>query len=150
MKTIIVALLLFFSAASNAKPLKFEFDTVDDKQVINTDISEMVYIGETMKWILVARWEPSTNSNFVIMHSVTQYREVQPTEINSVSYERIFSYGFINCQEGVLHLLNEFYTDKDNVIQLANSFNQYEYLVNLNANVILQTLLIYTCRSDST
>lgn len=154
MKLFLAAIMLIFSALSTAaeKPkFQFQFEDKDGFQFIIADVTQMMYIGETQKWILAAIWEPlPDNPNFVLMHSVTQYREVQQTDINKIEFDKIFSYGYIDCKQENLHLLNEFYTTTDLAVMLANKFTSQEYIVDLNANLILQVLLTYSCRPNST
>lgn len=138
-----------FVRASEQEPYSFEFFDKDNTQYIYADLNGMSYIGETNSWSLVAHWEPNRqNKKYQLMHSITLYRE--PQEFNNAKFERIFSYGIIDCSTNELHILNEFYTDDASQVVYMYKFDYWQYVVDLNRNVILQTLLIYSCRSEET
>ena len=126
----------------------FEFNDQADGMHLQNDVHKMVYIGETVKWALLATWDAWPNDNDVkIMHSATVFKNSQKTDINQVQFDQIYTYGYIECGSHRLHILNEFYTDgADNLIVLSNRFSASEYIVNLDANIILQTLWHYACR----
>ena len=153
MRSIVTVVLLFLAttllAADNSK-FKFNFSTDAQGQHIAADLRQMTYIGEATKWILVATWEPWTdNSAIKLMHSMTQFRTPERTDINQLSFQRIYTYGYIDCRLNQLFILNEYYTTQDNLVVLDNKFQNGEYIVDLEANVILQTMLIYVCKSES-
>lgn len=153
MRSIITVVLMFIVttvlAADNSK-FKFNFSTDAQGQQISADLKQMTYIGEATKWILSATWEPWTdNSAIKLMHSMTQFRAPEKTDINQISFQRIYTYGYIDCRLSQLFILNEYYTTQDNLVVLDNKFQNGEYIVDLEANVILQTMLIYVCKSES-
>jgi hypothetical protein len=148
--TVVFMLLSTVSLAADNSKYNFTFKTDAQGKHIVADLQQMIYIGESMKWILSANWETwSENSAIKLMHSVTQFRQPEQTDINKITFQRIYSYGFIDCRLNQLFILNEYYTTQQGLIMLDNKFEAGEYIVNLESNVILQTFLIYACRSES-
>lgn len=154
MRSIITVVLMFIVttvlAADNSK-FKFNFNTDAQGQHISADVRQMAYIGEAPKWVLSATWEPWTdNSAIKLMHSLTQFKQPEQTDINQISFQRIYTYGFIDCRLNQLFILNEYYTTQQDLIVLDNKFQPGDYTVDLAANKVLHTLLSYVCKSEST
>ena len=148
--TVVFMLLTTVSLAADNSKYNFTFKTDAQGKHIAADLQQMIYIGEAVKWTLLANWEPwSENSAIKLMHSVTQFRKPEQTDINQIAFQRIYSYGFIDCRLNQLFILNEYYTTQQDLIMLDNKFQPGEYIVDLEANVILQTLLIYACRVEA-
>jgi hypothetical protein len=121
----------------------------ENSQTLNEDESDLVYIGETASWILLAAWEDyQKNKEIKMMHSVTQFRQPRVLQSTDINYTRIWSYGYIDCRLHQLFIQHEFYTDNDNNILLNSNFSSGEYIVDLETNVILQTFFIYVCRQE--
>jgi hypothetical protein len=136
-------------AADNSK-YNFTFKTDAQGKHISADLQQMVYIGESAKWKLLANWETWTgNSAIKLIHSVTQYKEPEKTDVNQIAFQRIYSYGFIDCRLNQLFILNEYYTTQQNLIMLDNKFQPGEYAVDMEASKILQTFLFYVCKAES-
>jgi hypothetical protein len=154
MKTLMALLFALCSLsalAEDQEPYKFEFFEQGNDHHIFADLNGMTYIGETARWSLVAHWEPHHQSKkYQLLHSITLFGTEQRTDVNAIKFERIFTYGVIDCSTSQLHILNEFYTDEHSRVVLSNKFDYNQYVVDLNYNVILQTLLIYSCRSEPT
>ena len=153
MRSIITVVLMFITttvpAADNSK-FSFHFNTDAQGQHISADLRQMTYIGEASKWTLSATWEPwDSNPAIKLIHSMTQFRKSEQTDINQIAFQRIYTYGYIDCRLNQLFILNEYYTTQDNLIMLDNKFQNGEYIVDLEANVIMQTFLIYACKSES-
>lgn len=143
-------LLTAVSLAADNSKYNFTFETNTQGKHIVADLQQMIYIGEAAKWTLLANWEPwSENSAIKLMHSVTQFRKPEQTDVNQIAFQRIYTYGFIDCRLNQLFILNEYYTTQQDLIVLDNKFQPGEYIVDLEANVILQTFLIYACRAES-
>lgn len=151
MRSVVAVILMFiFTLVLAADNTKFQFNTDDQGRHISVDVQQMAYIGESSKWTLSATWESwSDNSAIKIIHSITQFRGPQNTDINQIKFQRIYSYGYIDCRLNQLFILNEFYTTQENLIMLDNKFHNGEYIVDLEASKILQTFLLYTCKSES-
>ena len=153
-KLIAVFLLVVAGSLSAAEHprYQFEFRNEDDGMHLQNDTHKMVYIGETTKWALLATWDSWPNDSDVkLMHSATVFKNSQKTDINQVQFDQIYTYGYIDCGLHRLHILNEFYTDgAENLIVLSNRFSPSEYIVDLDANIILQTLWHYACRAVDT
>ena len=153
MKKLFVSFILLLSTAVGAvdgSNYSFDFrDTTDGKQLL-ADISQMALIGEAVKWSLAAHSESfKDNKNFKLLHSVTWFRVPEKTDINKIEFHKIYTYGYIDCQNKLLHILNEWYTTTDDFVVLDNKFSSGEYVVDLTANVILETLEILSCRVES-
>ena len=150
MRSIITLVLMFIVAtvlAADKSKYNFDFRTDAQGKHISADLQPMIYIGEAEKWVLLANWEPwSENSAIKLMHSVTQYREPKKTDVNQIVFQRIYSYGFIDCRLNQLFILNEYYTTQQGLIMLDNKFQPGEYAVDMEASKILQTFLFYVCK----
>lgn len=153
MRGIITIVLLFMAAvvlAADTSTYNFAFKTDSRDKYITADNRPMVYIGEASNWTLSATWEPwSENSAIRLIHSVIQYKEPKKTDINQIAFQRIYSYGFIDCRLNQLFILNEYYTTQQDLIVLHNKFQPGEYAVDMEASKILQTFLFYTCKAES-
>ena len=150
-KKIAAILLLSMSGALGAADqprYQFEFTDKGDGMHLQGNVHKMAYVGETAKWALLAVWDNWPNDNDLkLMHSVTVFKNPQQTDINHVKFDQIYTYGYIECGAHKLRILNEFYTDgADNLIVLSNRFSSSEYIVDLDANIILQTLWHFACR----
>ena len=152
MRTLLAVMLaLVVGTAWSTSKFEFLFDGNSDQRILQADQREMIYIGESEKWILTAVLEDyAAKSPFKIMHSLTQYREPKSWDQVGVSYSRIWSYGYIDCRLHQLFILNEFYTSDANQIVFDNKFSRGEYIVDLDANIVLQTLFIFACSTDDT
>jgi len=154
MRSIITMVLLFMAAAALAadnSTYNFDFRADSQDKYIIADRQPMVYIGVSLKWTLLATWEPWTsNSAIKLIHSVTQFKEAEKTDINQIAFQRIYSYGFIDCRLNRLYILNEYYTTEQDLIVLENKFQTGEYMVDLESSKILQTFLFYVCKSERT
>jgi hypothetical protein len=153
MRSIITVVLMFIFttvlAADNSR-YNFNFKTDAQGKHIFADLQPMIYIGKASNWTLSATWEPwSENAAIRLIHSVTQYREPEKTDVNQIAFQRIYSYGFIDCRLNQLFILNEYYTTQQNLIVLENKFQRGEYVVDLEASKILQTFLFYVCKAES-
>lgn len=154
MRSIITVVLMFITTtvlAADNSAYNFDFRADAQDTYIIADRQPMAYIGEAPKWVLLATWEPWTdNSAIKLIHSVTQYKESEKTDINQIAFQRIYSYGFIDCRLNRLFILNEYYATQQDLIVLNNKFQPGEYVVDLESSKILQTFLFYVCKSERT
>ena len=153
MRSIITVVLMFIVttvlAADNSR-YNFNFKTDAQGKHIFADLQPMIYIGESPTWTLSATWEPwSENAAIKLIHSITQYKQPEQTDVNQIAFQRIYSYGFIDCRLNQLFILNEYYTTQQDLIMLDNKFQSGEYVVDLESSKILQTFLLYTCKAES-
>jgi len=149
-KILFTALLLLASVVSAEPKFEFGFNIENDVKTLEADESQLNYIGESSKWILVANWQQSSaNSAIRLMHSLTQFRETKVWDQTGIKYDRIWTYGYIDCRLNQLFILNEFYTNNRNEVILDTKFSPGEYIVDLDMNVVLQTLYIFACKSES-
>jgi hypothetical protein len=154
MRGIITVVLMFVATvvmAADNSTFEFKFSSDSQGKHIQSDVRQMTYIGEAPKWTLSATWEPWVgNAAIRVMHSTTQFRHAEQTDINAIAFQRIYTYGFIDCRLNQLFILNEYYTTQQDLVVLDNKFQPGEYTVDLEANKILHTLLLYVCKSEST
>ena len=110
--------------------------------------ADLTYIGETEHWILSAAWK-DTDQNTAIkeMHSITQFRTTKKSD-SALEYDRIYSNGFIDCRLRQLFLNDEFYTDNNDIVKYSSNFRPGEFIVDLERNVILQTLYHLVCLTE--
>ena len=154
MKKVLLGLVLaataIFASAATVPPLEFNIVPTEQGAIVDVDLSKMTYIGETDKWLLYAHIEPFSDTRHLkILHSLTQFRTEQRTDIRQVSFDKIYSYGFIDCRSKELNIFNEWYTKNNDIIMLRNNFEPGEFPVDLGRNIILETLYILACRVES-
>ena len=149
-KLLFTALMMLASLGHAESRFEFSFKENNDVKTLEADGSQLTYIGESPKWILVANWQGRSDNNAIrLLHSLTQFRETKIWDQTGIKYDRIWTYGYIDCRLNQLFILNEFYTNNLNEVILDTKFSPSEYIVDLDMNIVLQTLYIFACKSES-
>lgn len=122
-KMVIIALSIICMATANANEeflLKFK----DNNQIL-LDMNEWTKLSDEGNYTFYLSKESNEiNTGYYKVHSLVEFPDPNGVEYKNLNgpVKRIFSYGIMDCEQGIFFLLGDFYTDKDNVIVFSSQF----------------------------
>ena len=123
----IIAILLAILCASSLASDGFSLKFTDDNFVI-FDKDEWVQISEEENFdFFLSKTPELLQSDIFKVHSMVEFREEEVYTQLKAPVKRIFSWGIMDCNRAIFHLMGDFYVDKNNEIIFAS---QSEFRVN--------------------
>jgi len=135
MKALLVAMMFLFSISANADEefkLKFEDPTQiildrGDWELVATEVTYNLHINRFVN-------EVKPNAS-VQIHSMVEFNDPEGFKFEALitPVKRIFTFGVLNCESGVLVMLTEWFTNKDNQVVYVQTHEPTEYAVDMIA-----------------
>jgi len=150
MKSTIALLVFLFSVTANANE-EFKLKFSDPTQIeFNVTDWEPISVEGTYDFYLAKNF--ISDNGMVKIHSLVDFHKIQENSNSTVMryVKRIFSFGIIDCKNGVLYLLGDFFTNETNQVVYIQNHDFGEYRVELlTPNTPRNKAYIRVCGKDS-
>lgn len=150
MRNIILAAMFIFSTSVLAEEFKLQFT---DPTQINHNNNDWVVAATTSTYELyVNKSSISSKESVVTIHTIVEF--YPPNGVNMeqliLPIKRIYSYGLIECKNGIFHLMNDWFVDKNNQVVYIQSHELGTYEVDVRAkNTPRNDLYLLVCSPGS-
>jgi hypothetical protein len=150
MKATIAALMFLFSITANANA-EFKLKFSDPTQIeYNANDWELISVEGTYDFYIAKN--SINDKGMVKMHSLVDYHKIQENSNSPImsSVKKIYSFGMIDCTNGILYLLNDFFTTETNQVVYIQNHDFGEYRVELlTPNTPRNKVYIRVCNKDA-
>ena len=129
-KFLLIALFLFFSVA---RADGYNLTFTDDKHIVYNDTVWQLAAQTNLYNLFVHKKSLNTSESVVEMTSMLIFHDPNGYKYNAIpdSALRIYTYGIIECRNGLLNLLTSWYVDKTERIIYTEIHAIDSYLVDL-------------------
>lgn len=150
MRNVLLAAMFIFSTVASAEEFKLQFT---DPTQINHNSEDWVSAATTSKYELyVNKTSVESKEGIVPIHTVVEFYPPNGVTLEqlSVLVKRIYSYGLMECKNGIFHLLNDWFVDKNNQVVYIQSHDFGAYEVDVRAkNTPRNDLYLLVCNPRS-
>lgn len=149
--TFVIAVALSATGFAKQIPFNFNIQRLDSgKEQIPYVASDWEFVGQSTNWELrIEKGALGTNNDKVEFHSVTIYKEPYRDDSIGSLIDKIYTYGVLSCEEKILHIFNEFYTDPNKTIVYYSTHAFGSYSVELSTpNTVRHDILKAVCSTS--
>ena len=134
MKSFLLTALLCFSVTATAKEFRLQFS--DPTQVVVNDSDWVKVSHNDIYDLYISQYAIGTNEQSPYIHSMVLFHDTPGTTFNNIigPVKRIFTFGNLDCRQGVLTLLNDWFVDITNQVVYTQSHAPGEYLTEVLTN----------------
>jgi len=133
MKRLIASLLMFITLTAGAEPFRLKFDkTESDDIYVKYDKTEWEFVGRHNDWELyLSRGETDKINGMTVMHTMIVYDKLVKSTTTNDFIHRIFNYGLIDCGNGRIFLLKDFFTDINHKVIWVNKYEFGKFIADV-------------------
>ncbi len=135
MKALLVAMMFLFSISANADE-EFKLKFQDPTQII-LDRADWELVAKDSTYNLhINRFVNEVKPNASVqIHSMVEFNDPEGFQFEALStpVKRIFTFGVLNCESGILVMLAEWFTNKDNQVVYMQTHGPTDYAVDMIA-----------------
>ena len=148
MKNVLIALILAFTSSISSAELTLDFKANSDstRSIIHKKEEWFFVVKAATYDVYIDKAIVGRKQKNIEFHAVTEFHNLQTYSQLPFEIKRIYTYGVLSCEQEKLYLLNDLFTDQNNIIRYTQSHEFGSYVTNLDVkNSIARNVYDVVC-----